>query len=293
MENHIDGFVMFMIGSGSKSRNTILSYKQDILKYMSFLKKNNIHDISETNRTLVLTYLFTLQEQGMAPATVSRMLASLRLFYSYIIDSGVDMKDPTINLETPRVLRKSPNILTTSEVELLLSQPKRDNVKGLRDRAMLELLYATGIKVSELINLQISDVNLEARYIKCRTYTHERIVPLGHFAVNAVEEYIEKARGHFLLDEGIGFLFLNRNGTGMSRQGFWKILKHYKNTAGIDKEITPYTLRHSFAIHLLENGADLKAISKMLGHNDISATQVYSDLIDSKIKDSYRLHPRA
>jgi len=293
LENYIDGFVLFMISSGSKSRNTILSYRRDIAKYISFLQEKGIDDISETNRTLVLTYLLALQEQGKAPSTVSRTLASLRSFYMYIIDSGVDMKDPTLNLETPRVMKKYPNILTTAEVELLLSQPKKDDVKGLRDKAMLELLYASGIKVSELINLQVSDVNLQAGFIKCRTYTHERVVPIGQFAVAAVEAYMEKARGHFIISDGMGYLFLNRNGAKLSRQGFWKILKHYRKTAGIEKEITPYTLRHSFAMHLLENGADLKAISQMLGHNDISATQVYSNLMDSKIKESYRLHPRA
>ena len=293
MEDYIEGFVLFMIGAESKSKNTVLSYKRDIVKYFAYLKSKNIYDITQTNRTLVLSYLISLQEQGMAPSTVSRTLASLRLFYTYIIDSGVDIKDPTLNLETPKVLKKFPNVLTTQEVELLLAQPKTDDVKGLRDRAMLELLYATGIKVSELVNLQIEDVNLDDKYIRCRTYTHERIVPLGHFAIAAVEAYLERARAHFLLDEGIGFLFLNRNGTKLSRQGFWKILKGYKNSAGIEKEITPYTLRHSFAIHLLENGADLKAISLMLGHSDISVTQIYSDLIDNKIKASYQLHPRA
>ena len=293
MEQYIDGFVMFMIGSGSKSRNTILSYKRDISKYIDFLKDSGTVSIASTNRANVLAYLVSLQQQGKAPSTISRTLASLRSFYMYVIDSGVDMKDPTLNLETPKVMRQSPNILTTDEVELLLAQPRRDDVKGLRDRAMLELLYASGIKVSELIGLQVSDVNLEDGFIKCSTYTHQRIVPIGKFAVSALETYMNKARGHFLLDDNIGHLFLNRNGAKLSRQGFWKILKHYRKMAGIEKEITPYTLRHSFAMHLLENGADLKAVSQMLGHSDISATQVYSQLIDSKIKESYKLHPRA
>ena len=293
MEKYLEGFVLFMIGSGSKSRNTILSYKRDISKYIDFLKDSGTTSIASTNRAKVLAYLVNLQQQGKAPSTISRTLASLRSFYMYVIDSGVDMKDPTLNLETPRVMRQSPNILTTSEVELLLAQPRRDDVKGLRDKAMLELLYASGIKVSELIGLQVSDVNLEAGFIKCSTYTRQRIVPIGKFAVAALEVYMERAREHFLLDDNIGHLFLNRNGAKLSRQGFWKILKHYRKMAGIEKEITPYTLRHSFAMHLLENGADLKAVSQMLGHNDISATQVYSQLIDSKIKESYKLHPRA
>ena len=293
MEKYVEGFVMFMIGSGSKSRNTILSYKRDILKYIDFLKASGTVDIASTNRAGVLAYLVSLQQQGKAPSTISRTLASLRSFYMYVIDSGVEMKDPTLNLETPKVMRQSPNILTTDEVELLLAQPRRDDVKGIRDRAMLELLYASGIKVSELIGLQVSDVDIEGGFIRCCTYNRQRIVPIGKFAVAALEVYLEKARGHFLLDDNIGHLFLNRNGTKLSRQGFWKILKHYRKMAGIEKEITPYTLRHSFAMHLLENGADLKAVSIMLGHNDISATQVYSRLMDSKIKESYKFHPRA
>ena len=285
MEEYIEGFVLFMIGSGNKSKNTILTYRRDISKYIAFLKNSGTSDIASTTRTQVLSYLIMFKQQGMASSTISRSLASLRAFYMYVIDSGVDMKDPTLNLETPKVLRHSPNFLTTEEVELLLAQPKKDDVKGIRDKAMLELLYASGIKVSELINLQVSDVNLKAGVIKCRTYTHERVVPIGRFAVSALEVYMDKARGQLLLDENIGYLFLNRNGAKLSRQGFWKILKHYRISAGIEKEITPYTLRHSFAMHLLENGADLKAISQMLGHSDIASTQVYSNLIDKKIKE--------
>lgn len=293
MEKHIDGFVMFMIGSGMKSRNTILSYRRDISKYVMFLREKGIDEITATNRTTVLTYLISLQEQGRAAATVSRNLASIRAFYMYLNENGLKIKDPTQNLEAPRNVRKIPNILTTAEVELLLAQPDPDDAKGIRDKAMLELLYATGIKVSELITLKVRDVNFDEGYISCRTYTHERIVPVGHFAIAALTEYMEKARGFFLLDDRVEFLFLNRNGTGLSRQGFWKILKNYRRTAGIEKEITPYTLRHSFAMHLLENGADLKAVSRMLGHNDVSATQVYSDLMDMKVKDAYKFHPRA
>ena len=294
MERYIEGFVMFMIGSGTKSRNTILSYKRDISKYIAFLKESGTSDIASTTRAQVLGYLIMLQNQGMATSTVSRSLASLRAFYMYVIDSGVDMKDPTLNLETPKVLRQLPSFLTTEEVELLLSQPKRNDVKGIRDKAMLELLYASGIKVSELINLQVSDVNLKAGVIKCRTYTHERLVPIGKFAVTALEEYLDKSRGYLLLDENIGHLFLNRNGAKLSRQGFWKILKHYQGTAHINKEITPHTLRHSFAVHLLENGADLGSLQELMGHCDISSTQMYTHLINQKLKSVYeKCHPKS
>ncbi len=294
MQEFLDGFVLFLMGKQTKSKNTILSYKRDISQYLAFLKEKGIGDIKKTDRTTVLTYLLSRRNEGRSPATISRHLASLRSFYMYVIDSGVAMNDPTINLETPRVSRKIPKILTTSEIDLLLAQPKCIDAKGYRDKAMLELLYATGIKVSELINLNMDDVNLKQGYINCRTAAHERSVPIGHLAVAAISNYIDYARPQMCLDENVRILFLNCNGTRLSRQGFWKILKHYRTLAGIEKDITPYTLRHSFAIHLLENGADLKAISQMLGHADISATQLYSDILDSGMRSVYeRAHPRA
>ena len=294
MQELLDGFVFSLIGKQEKSRNTILSYKRDISDYLNFLKEKNINRITKTDRTTVLTYLLLLKKQGKASSTISRRLASLRSFYMYVIDSGVKMKDPTMNLETPRVSRKAPSVLTTSEIELLLSQPECVDAKGYRDKAMLELLYATGIKVSELINLTVDDVNLKQGYLNCRTETHERDVPIGQLAVVAVHNYMEYARPNMVPDDNVRFLFLNCNGTRLSRQGFWKILKQYRKSAGIEKDITPYTLRHSFATHLLENGADLKAISQMLGHTDISVTQVYSQIVDGGIRSVYdKAHPRA
>jgi len=293
LEEYIEEYVLFLIGSEGKSKNTVLSYKRDISKYIKFLYEKGIYDALTATRTVVLSYLVFLQEQGMADSTLSRTLASLRSFYAYLINKGHDIKDPTLNLETPKISKKYPNFLTLSEVERLLEQPKKGDFKGLRDKAMLEILYASGIKVSELINLKVQDVDLKLGHIKCRTYSHERTVPIGRYAVAAVDEYLKHGREFFLLDENITFLFLNRNGSKLSRQGFWKILKGYRLSAGIEKEITPYTLRHSFAMHLLENGAELKAISQMLGHSDISATQVYSSLMERRIKESYKLHPRA
>ena len=294
MQEILEGFILSLIGVQEKSKNTILSYKRDVLQYFAFLKEKGIYDISKTDRTTVLTYLIHLRNQGRAPATVSRRIASLRSFYLYAIEIGATEKDPTANLETPRVSRKTPSVLTTSEIELLLEQPKCIDAKGYRDKAMLELLYATGIKVSELISLTVDDINLKQGYLNCRTKTHERAVPIGQVALPAVNNYLENARPNMLLDDNVKFLFLNCNGMGLSRQGFWKILKHYRKKAGIEKEITPYTLRHSFATHLLENGADLKAISQMLGHTDISATQVYSQIVDGGIRVVYdKAHPRA
>lgn len=294
MRELLDGFVFYLIGKQGRSKNTILSYKRDIADYIGFLEERGIKDIKKTDRTTVLTYLLFLKKQGRASSTVSRRLAALRSFYSYAVDSGVDMKNPMLNLETPHVSRKTPEALTFDEVELLLSQPKCSDAKGYRDKAMLELLYATGIKVSELINLTVDDVNLKQGYINCRTASHERDVPVGHMAIAAVSNYIEYARPNLVPDKNVKFLFLNCNGTRLSRQGFWKILKQYRKSAGIEKDITPYTLRHSFAIHLLENGADIKAISQMLGHTDVSVTHMYSQLVDGGIRSIYdKAHPRA
>ena len=294
VQEMLDGFVFSLIGEQTKSHNTIMSYRRDVAKYLDFLKNKKIFDITKTDRTTVLTYLLFLKKDGMATATISRHLASLRSFYMYITESGIKMKDPTQNLEAPRVTRKAPNVLSRGEVDLLLSAPRCVDAKGYRDKAMLELLYATGIKVSELINLTVDDIDLKEGYIKCHTAAHNRVIPLGHLAVAAIENYLDFARENMVPDENVKFLFLNCNGTKLSRQGFWKILKSYKEATGIKKDITPYTLRHSFAIHLLENGADLKAISKMLGHSDISVTQVYTHAIDEDIKNVYqKAHPRA
>lgn len=294
MQRLLDGFVFSLMGEQAKSGNTIMSYKRDVSHYLAFLREKNISDIRKTDRTTVLTYLLLLRKQGRASATISRRLASLRSFYSYVTDSGILMEDPTLNLETPRVSRKTPSVLTAEETELLLSVPQCTDVKGYRDKAMLELLYATGIKVSELINLNTDDIDLKQNCITCRAASHERTVPIGRQAVAALSDYLTYARPLMVGDDMIKILFLNCNGTRLSRQGFWKILKRYGKEAGIEKDITPYTLRHSFAIHLMENGADLKIISQMLGHSDVSAMQMYSDIIDSGVKAVYeKAHPRA
>jgi len=294
MQEILDGFVYSMVGRQTKSGNTIMSYKRDISHYMAFLKEKGITDIKKTNRTTVLTYLLLLQKQGRAAATISRRLASLRSFYGYIQDSGIKMKDPTLNLEVPKVSRKAPGVLTTSETELLLSMPKLTSPKGYRDRAMMEVLYATGIKVSELINLNIQDIDLRHGCITCHSGSHTRTLQMGRTAISALRDYIDKARNTLTVSDDVYILFLNMNGTRLSRQGFWKILKSYSKEAGIKKDITPYTLRHSFAIHLLENGADIKFISQMLGYTDIAAMQVYEDILDNNMRGEYqKAHPRA
>lgn len=294
MTDYVDGFVCFMSSEKHKSQNTIQSYKRDVSQYIDYLTINGITDIRTTTKTTVLTYLLKLQKDGKASSTVSRTLASLRSFYTYVSETGERMANPTNNLEAPKVEKKLPSILSPREVELLLEQPDSEDIKGKRDRAMLELLYATGIRVSELINLEISDVNTVLGFIKCSGAKKERIVPMGHIAKNALSDYILNAREEMVKNSKEQALFVNCNGSKLSRQGFWKIVKYYQKMANIAAEITPHTLRHSFAAHLLENGADLKSIQEMLGHADISSTQIYSQLMNSKIKDVYqKAHPRA
>ena len=294
MKEYLDGFVLSMIAAQKKSSNTVLSYKRDVSQYIRFLEGIHIDKFEDTKRNTVLTYMLCLKREGKAASTISRSLASLRAFYSYLIESGVNVSDPTVNLETPHVSRKEPGILTVYEIERLMAQPKTGDPKGLRDKAMLELLYATGIKVSELINLTLEDISLERGLLYCHSGRQDRIVPVGKIAIAAVMNYIEKARPMLALEEDGGFLFLNCGGTQMSRQGFWKILKTYRKSAGIEKDITPYSLRHSFAIHLLENGADLEATRRLLGHSDISATQFYSKMLDERLRAVYeKAHPRA
>lgn len=294
MTDYIEGFVCFMSGEKHKSQNTIQSYRHDVSQFMKYLDLNGITDIKKTTKTTVLTYLLKLQKEGKATSTVSRTLASLRSFYAYVNEQGIIMQDPTGNLETPKVEKKLPNILSPREVDLLLEQPDVNDIKGKRDKAMMELLYATGIRVSELIALDITDVNLNLGFIKCSGAKKERVVPMGTIAKNALNEYIIYSRAEMVKDDKEHVLFVNCNGSRLSRQGFWKIIKQYQKKAGITADITPHTLRHSFAAHLLENGADLKSIQEMLGHADISSTQVYSRLMNSKIKDVYqKAHPRA
>lgn len=294
MKEYLDGFVVFMSSSGHKSDSTISCYRRDVEKYLDFLGKSGITSLEDTTKATVLTYLLSLQKEGRAASTVNRSLASLRSFYTFVTENGERMKDPTLNLEAPKADKKPPRILTTREVERLLAAPETNGAKGIRDRAMLEVLYATGIKVSELVALDVRDVNTQAGFLRCRGGLRERILPMGHIAVSALEDYLLAAREELRAGSVTNALFLNCSGGRMSRQGFWKLLKHYKAKAGISAAITPHILRHSFAAHMLENGAELAAIQELLGHTDISTTRIYSKLVNSHIKDVYfKTHPRA
>ncbi len=293
-QTYVDEYTSFMANVRHKSENTVESYGRDIKQYITYLNNTGITDLTSATKTTVLSYLLALQKQGRAASTVSRTLASLRSFYIFMIQRGNAKTDPTSNLEAPHVEKKPPQIMTSAEVELLLEQPVCTDNKGIRDKAMLELLYATGIRVSELINLNVNDVNLQMSFIRCNTGRRERIVPMGNKAYEALTAYMANVRNVMIKSPEEEALFVNCSGVRLSRQGFWKIIKHYQSSAGIEKDITPHTLRHSFAAHLLENGADLRAIQAMMGHADISSTQVYSNLMNSHIKDVYeKAHPRA
>lgn len=294
MNTYVDEYTSFMINVRHKASNTVESYKRDVTQYITYLNNEGVTDLTAATKTTILSYLMSLQQQGRATSTVSRTLASLRSFYVFMLQNGKTKSNPTNNLEAPHVEKKPPQILSNEEVDLLMEQPDRDDNKGIRDRAMLELLYATGIRVSELINLDISDVNLSLGYVHCKGTKKERIVPIGHKAVTALNVYIKRAREKMIKTPIEKALFVNCNGVRLSRQGFWKIIKYYQHKADIKTEITPHTLRHSFAAHLLENGADLHSIQEMMGHADISSTQVYSHLMNDKIKNVYeKAHPRA
>lgn len=294
MEVIVQKFINFLEKDKRLSLNTLQSYKRDIEQYITYLRDINLQNISNTNKTTVIAYLLHLQKKGRAMSTISRNLASIRSLYQFMSKNKMIDQDPTVELDSPKVEKKLPQILSTHEVELLLEQPKCVDLKGFRDKAMLELLYATGIRVSELINLNLSDINVEMGFIKCNKGSRERMIPIGSIAISAIQEYLNKSRGLLIQKPDEKALFVNINGRRLTRQGFWKIIKQYKNQAKISKDITPHTLRHSFAAHLLENGADLRSIQEMLGHSDISSTQIYAQITKNKIKEVYKkTHPRA
>ena len=293
MEKQITLFLEFLQNDKKLSDNTLQSYKRDIKQYESYVEENNINYL-KVNEESIRKYLEHLNEIGKKSSTVSRNLASIRSFYQFLIRIKELSKDPTENIQSPKVAKRIPSILTSKEVELLLEQPQDVDLKGIRDKAMLEFAYATGMRVTEIISLNIEDVNLEEGYVLCKYGSKQRNIPLGTLSLKALKQYMEESRPYLIRDESVTALFVNVNGKRLTRQGFWKIVKYYKEQAHISKEITPHVLRHSFATHLLQNGADLKAIQTMLGHSDISSTQVYMQFQDEGLKNVYRkTHPRA
>ena len=293
MEKQIKNFLEFLKTEKKVSQNTLQSYERDILQFEKYLNENKIN-YSKIGQDEVKEYLNHLHEVGKKTSSVSRSLASIRSFYQYQVRVKKVKVNPTEGVQAPKVEKHTPCILSSQEVELLLDQPKDVDLKGTRDKAMLEFAYATGMRVTEMISLNIEDVNLENATVVCKTGTKQRVIPLGSLSLKALKEYIEEARPILVRDEEEKALFVNINGRRLTRQGFWKIVKYYKEQAHITKDITPHVLRHSFATHLLQNGADLKSIQTMLGHSDISSTQVYMQFQDDSIKNIYRkAHPRA
>ena len=287
-------FEEFLSSEKHASKNTLASYLRDVNHFSLYLSRYTDVKLEVVKKSDIESYIKWLKKNGKSAATISRFVASLKCFYNHLITVGVVDANPASGIVTDKAIKKLPQILTGREVELLLEQPECTDMKGYRDSAMLELLYATGIRVTELISLNVDDINLSAGIIRCRSRDRERVIPIYPAAIKALSDYITIVRVQMLADPEDTALFVNMSGERMSRQGFWKVIKHYQEKAKIDKDITPHTLRHSFATHLLENGADLHSIQEMLGHADISSTQIYTQLINKQLKDVYnKAHPRA
>lgn len=287
-------FQDYLMNERNSSDNTIASYMRDMRQLSEFLDAHDLPNLLDAGEKELNIYLDFLRRSGKSPATVTRHIATMKRFYQYFFAAGEVIQNPAASLVGEKTEKKLPQILTSKEVELLLEQPECTDAKGYRDRAMLELLYATGIRVTELISLNVSDVSLAVGVIRCRKKDKERVIPLYPKAVKALAEYMEFIRPQMIATPDEQSLFVNVNGERMTRQGFWKIVKTYQAKAHIEKDITPHTLRHSFAAHLLENGADLRSIQEMLGHSDLSSTQIYAHIVKKQLKDVYnKAHPRA
>ena len=289
MEKIMTEYLNYLKNTKKSSNNTIQAYRRDLNFFFEYLNKNNM-DYLKVSYDDVQKYMEELNGEGRKAASISRRLATLRSFYGFLLKKKLIKAIPTNKINMPKIEKKAPMVLTSDEVEILLSQPKSNDLKGIRDKAMLEFAYATGMKVSEIINLDLKDVNLVDSYVVCNEGYSKRVVPLGRISKEALVEYLDNSRPYLLKTEDEKPLFVNIMGNRLTRQGFWKIIKQYQEQAHIDKEITPHVLRHSFATHLLQNGADMRAVQTMLGHTDIASTQVYMKLIDDQYKEN---HPRA
>ncbi len=293
MEEQLNLFFGFLENEKKVSLNTLQSYKRDLKQFENYLGTIE-GKYNELTNDGIKDYIKHMQEQGKKTSTISRGLAAIRSFYQYETKNKQVEKDPTEGIQSPKIEKRVPSVLTSSEVALLLEQPKNVDLKGTRDKAMLEFAYATGMRVTEIISLNVEDINLETGYATCRNGKKERTVPIGEMSLKALKDYMFNARHTMIKDDNERALFVNVNGQRLTRQGFWKIIKYYKEQAHIDKDITPHVLRHSFATHLLQNGADLKSIQTMLGHSDILSTQIYMQFQDESLKNVYKkAHPRA
>ncbi len=291
--DYLTGYEEWLSREKKAASNTLSSYIRDVRQFADWLEQEDL-SLTQVSQTDIKRYTQYMGKKGKSDSTIVRSVASLKSFYSYMMTIHSVPLNPAKGFTPTKIERKLPAILSNEEVDLFLDQPDPAEAKGCRDKAMLEVLYATGIRVSELISLNVQDVNVSVGFVRCAGRNKERIVPLYRAAVKALTAYINEVRPQLLVDAEETALFVNMSGERMSRQGFWKIVKHYQETAGIKKDITPHTLRHSFAAHLLENGADLKSIQEMLGHADISSTQIYAQVVNQKLRDVYtKAHPRA
>ena len=293
MEKEIKAFITYLHNVKGTSMNTEMSYKRDLEKVKHFMESRGIHQTAGVSGQDLEAYVKYLQDNQFAAATVSRNIASLKAFYHYMVQGGIVAEDISEQLKAPKIEKKIPEIMSPDEVVRLLEQPSGNSPKEIRDKAMLELLYATGIRVTELITLKLSDINMPMSFILCRDRSKERVIPFGTEAKNALTRYLDGTRDEMLENKASDVLFANCSGQPMSRQGFWKLIKYYAKKADIKADITPHTLRHSFAAHLVENGADLRSVQEMLGHSDISTTQIYANLNHNHIREVYaKAHPR-
>jgi integrase/recombinase XerD len=283
MEKLVEAFIQYLRDEKKLYQNTLMSYKRDVEQYLTFLHQEDVSNIQQSDKTIVSNYMSYQNDQGRAITTISRSLASIRAFYRFLISNDFIQYNPTIGIESPKVEKKIPQILSVEEVEILLSQPKKRGLKGVRDKAMLEVLYSTGIRVSELISLDVSDIDLNNGTLKCCHGSKDRTIPMVKKCIETLEEYLERVRPFMIRDKNEQALFVNTNGNRLTRQGFWKIVKYYTSKSNIDKDITPHTLRHSFAAHLVQKGRNLKDVQKMLGHSDISTTQVYIQVVNENM----------
>lgn len=295
MEQLVDTYLLHLKVERGLAHNTLESYRRDLTKFVMYLRRQGVIALEQVERREILAFMEDLHNNGRAAATISRNLAAIRSFYGFLSQENLVGNNPSTELDSPKIPKRLPNIMTVSQVAKLLEQPDGKTPSGLRDKAMLELLYATGIRVSELVDLNIADVNLDMGFLRCLGKgSKERIVPVGKSAIESIDTYLHKGRGKLIRDIQEEAVFVNFHGRRLTRQGFWKILKKYVRDAGFAGDITPHTLRHSFATHLLENGADLRAVQEMLGHSDITTTQIYTQVTAIRLRDVYQqYHPRA
>ena len=276
MRGEVDRFEQYLREVKQASENTVQSYRRDLMQMITYLEEKEIREAAKVTKTSLHGYILHMEEQGKAATTISRMMAAMKAFFNYECMQACIRRNPAESLHAPKVEKKAPVVLSVDQVSALLAQPSGQTPKEIRDKAMLALLYATGIRVSELIGIQMADINMNIGFLVCRDGERERTIPFGRSAKAALEEYLEHARNELLRGKGSDYFFVNCTGGAMSRQGFWKIIKYYGEKAGIEEDITPHTLRHSFAAHLIARGADMRAVQTILGHSDMATTQMYA-----------------